>query len=180
MSSASPHRIDSPSLAFPHVDRAGRPEPQPSGGLDNSSAAADKKTSADQPAEPENLHRVDGSHQLGSDIPTPDWQPTAAEESRVDPSSPQQWLQCHAIDLIQKLQQWADDLDAREAQLNWRSAAQDRRERQFRPQQQDLVAEMAEQQRSVQRLQAEAESQARRLAFAESPHWHEGRAAFES
>lgn len=71
----------------------------------------------------------------------------------------------HASDLIDRLQGWAADLDAREAQLNARSSLQDHRERRFRLNQQDASTEIAEQQRSIERLREEVEAQARRLAF---------------
>lgn len=75
------------------------------------------------------------------------------------------WLGLQSTDLIRRLQHWSDELGAREAQLNVRASLQDNRERQFRLQQQDAAASLAEQQRSIERLRAELESQARRLAF---------------
>jgi hypothetical protein len=75
------------------------------------------------------------------------------------------WLELHAAELVDQLQAWASDLDAREAQLNARASLQDLRERQFRLQQQDLATELAEQRRSIERLRAETEAHARRLAF---------------
>lgn len=74
-------------------------------------------------------------------------------------------LNLHAIDLVDRLQSWAADLDAREAQLNSRTSLQDHRERQFRLAQQDAETELAEQQRAIERLRREVEAQARRIAF---------------
>ena len=76
-----------------------------------------------------------------------------------------EWLNLHASDLIRRLQAWSDQLDARESQLNARASMQDNRERQFRLQRQDAVADQAEQWRSIERSRAEIEAQARRLAF---------------
>jgi predicted DNA binding CopG/RHH family protein len=77
----------------------------------------------------------------------------------------EQWLRLHATDLIDHLQSWSADLDARESQINLRASMQDHRERQFRLLQQDASAEMAEQQRAIDRLRSEIQTQARRLAF---------------
>ena len=75
------------------------------------------------------------------------------------------WLGLQASDLIGRLQVWADELDAREARLNVQASLQDSRERQFRLRQQDSLADLAEQRRSIERLRIEMEAQARRLAF---------------
>ncbi|MGI9470720.1 MAG: hypothetical protein ACR2NZ_04240 [Rubripirellula sp.] len=77
----------------------------------------------------------------------------------------QDWLSLHATDLIERIQDWSETVDSREAILNARSAQQDRRERQFRIQQQDLACELSERKRSIERLRRELESQARRMAF---------------
>lgn len=74
------------------------------------------------------------------------------------------WLRLHAADLISRLQHWAADLDAREAQLNARTSIQEHRERRFRLRQQDISTEMAEQQRSIARLHRDLEAQVRRRA----------------
>jgi hypothetical protein len=80
-----------------------------------------------------------------------------------------QWLQLHADDLVERMQRWAADLDAREAQLNARASLQDHRERRARLEQQELANELAEQERSIERLRKELEAQARRLAFRDEP-----------
>ena len=74
-------------------------------------------------------------------------------------------LTCSLDVKVERLQAWATDLDAREAQLNARASLQDHRERRFRLRQQDTETELAEQRRSVGRLRQELEAQARRLAF---------------
>ena len=87
--------------------------------------------------------------------------------SDSDRDSRTDWLDLQAEDLIGRLQAWASELDAREAGLNARLAAQDHRERQFRMRQHDHATEMAEQQRVIERIRADLETRARRLAFAE-------------
>jgi hypothetical protein len=91
--------------------------------------------------------------------------PRRAERGGSPQQKRRQWLDLQAEDLIERLQQWAVDLDAREAQLNVQASLQDRRERQFRLRQQDAMAQLAEQQRSIARQQHEIECRARRLAF---------------
>jgi hypothetical protein len=75
------------------------------------------------------------------------------------------WLEFQAADLISRLQTWSDELDTREARLNVQASLQDSRERQFRLRQQDAIRDLTEQQRSMERLRSEIESQVRRLAF---------------
>ncbi len=78
----------------------------------------------------------------------------------------QQMLRLHAAALIQRLQAWANDLDAREANLNARAAIQEHGERSFRLKRQSFEIDMAEQERRIQRLKERIEQHARRLAFA--------------
>jgi hypothetical protein len=108
-------------------------------------------------------HRVDPPHAAipGEDAPSSSATSAPAESL----SKPHDWLRLHAGELVDRLQAWATDLDAREAQLNARTSLQDHRERRFRLQQQDAATELAEQQRSIERLRVEIETQARRLAF---------------
>ena len=73
-------------------------------------------------------------------------------------------LRLHTADLIAKLQAWGAELDAREARLNVRAAQQDLRERQFRFVRQSWLGELAEQRRSIERLQSEVQRQSH-LAF---------------
>jgi hypothetical protein len=91
--------------------------------------------------------------------------PSTDPASETDLASKEDWLRLHATDLLDRLQTWASDLDAREAQLNARLSVQDHRERRFRIHQHDVATELAEQQRSIERLRAENKAQARRLAF---------------
>ncbi|MDA8743622.1 hypothetical protein N9N28_03210 [Rubripirellula amarantea] len=81
--------------------------------------------------------------------------------------STQHLLALQSDDLIAHLQQWAADLDSREAQLNARTSLQEHRERQFRIERRDAEAELAEQQRLVERMRQSVQVQARRLAFRE-------------
>lgn len=78
------------------------------------------------------------------------------------------WLGLQAGDLISRLQRWADELDAREARLNVQASLQDSRERQFRLRQQDILADLTEQRRGIERVRSELDAQARRLAFREN------------
>ncbi len=77
----------------------------------------------------------------------------------------QVWLQLHAAELISRLQVWAEDLDAREAQLNARTAILEHRERQLRLHRQTVELELAEQKRSLEREIQQLRAAARRLAF---------------
>ncbi len=139
MSSVTPHRIDPPSTAVPS------PIGQNLVASESRKRVVTASATNVQPARPE--ARVCGSQANGG-IPIQD-----------------EWLRLHATDLIDRLRAWASDLDAREAQLNSRTSIQEHRERHFRLRQQDLATELAEQQRSIERLRQEIEAQARRLAF---------------
>ncbi len=102
--------------------------------------------------------RIDRAHASGS--------VESKSENREEPADePSAWLHLEAVDLIAKLQQWEAELDAREAQLNVRSAIEEHRERQFRVEQQSAIADLAEQSRAMERIEAELRSRARRLAF---------------
>ena len=85
--------------------------------------------------------------------------------SKSGNQDPQDWLQLHADDLIDRLRGWQQELDAREAQLNAREAQQEQRERNFRVQAQSEQAEFEEQSRSMERLKLKIEAEARRLIF---------------
>ncbi|TWU45635.1 hypothetical protein Q31b_08110 [Novipirellula aureliae] len=76
-----------------------------------------------------------------------------------------EWLSLHSDDLIERLQAWAADLDAREVQLNHRAAMQDQRERQFRMTQQGIAAELKEKQLAAEKRESELRRKARQLAF---------------
>ncbi len=97
---------------------------------------------------------------------------TAAEDANAedngvsdDSTGELAWFHRQTADLVDHLQAWSEDLDAREAQLNGRASSQDQRERQFRLQQSDAANELAEQQRAIERIRAEIQAQARRIAF---------------
>ncbi len=114
-------------------------------------------------------YRVDSAHEVAADgndaAAVSVKHPNAKLQSNVDTSPQEQWLGLQAADLIERLQAWESDLDAREAQLNARAALQEHRERQFRLEQQAATTDLAEQARASQRLHAELKAQARRLAF---------------
>ncbi len=155
------HRVD-----FPHPP--GRPR----------SEATDNAPHPGCPTEPGDLEPGDlepgdlesGDLESGDlDHPHPKQAGCDEPDSAAEFDSADDWLRLHATDLIDRLQSWASDLDARESQLNARASLQDHRERCFRLQQQDVATELAEQQRSIERLRQESEAQARRLAFADEP-----------
>ncbi len=102
---------------------------------------------------------------LRLDAPHPPPKHSASQLSEEPQAGPHLWLALHADDLIDRMQAWASKLDSRESQLNLYSALQDQRERQFRMKQQDILAQLSEQQRSVDRLRERMEAQARRLTF---------------
>ncbi|WP_146528413.1 hypothetical protein [Novipirellula artificiosorum] len=122
------------------------------------------------------LHRVDEAHATNptSFVGEPS-QPcqTAQPFQTAQPYQPDQpsaashqgWLHRHGEDLVQQLQRWAEDLDAREAQLNARAALQEHHERQFRVHKQATLTDLAEQTRAAEHAQSELRAQARRLAF---------------
>lgn len=143
MSAATPHRIDPPNASVPR--RVG----QNVAGLERRIRAATGS------------REVLVSNDLGAESNTR----SGPVREAGDIPSQDEWLRLHAIDLIGRLQDWSADLDSREAQLNSRTSIQEQRERSFRLRQQDLATELAEQQRSVERLRREIEAQARRLAF---------------
>lgn len=147
MSSATPHRIDppnsvTPQVGGPHVG-AGSALVATTNRVTHSAVAPDVETTGPPSPGPDSGHQETGEGVTG----------------RED------WLRLHACELVDRLQSWADDLDAREAKLNARSSLQDLRERRFRLEQQNAETELAEQQRSTDRLRREVEADARRLAF---------------
>ncbi|NNE01517.1 MAG: hypothetical protein HKN47_29750 [Pirellulaceae bacterium] len=83
----------------------------------------------------------------------------------AEPVGREAWLKLHATDLIRRLQTWATDLDAREADLNASFARQDLRERRFRLHQQEIEIQMAQHQQAANELQEQMQAHARRLAF---------------
>lgn len=139
MSSAFNHRIDPPEPVLPRVARR------------RSAHAVAGTDPARLPPE------LDG--ETANDDRFPADHPSDDSTGRSD------WLGLHAEELIDRLQTWSADLDARESQLNLRASMQDQHERQFRLRQQDLAADLAQQQRAVERLRGEIQAQARRLAF---------------
>lgn len=147
MSSATPHRIDPPSTAVPR--RVGQ----------NVAGSELLKGAVSASGEVHSWSDLVAPDRIGSGPAGPPGEIPIQDE----------WLRLHATDLIDRLRAWASDLDAREAQLNSRTSIQEHRERNFRLRQQDLSTELAEQQRSIERLRHEIEAQARRLAFQNDP-----------
>lgn len=155
MSSATPHRIDPPSTAVPRrISQPASGSPQPQKAAAGYGDGGEANFSSDLAA----------TSATGLDPKERSDQPASDRLERAIPDR-EGWLRLHATDLIDRLQSWASDLDAREAQLNSRTSIQEHRERRFRLRQQDLATELAEQQRSIDRLRLEIEAQARRLAF---------------
>ncbi|MGB7325702.1 MAG: hypothetical protein WBD31_12580 [Rubripirellula sp.] len=163
MSSQPSYRIDPASPGTSSPSRPRRRLAAPVGNATENPTSYGEKSDASPPGR---TFRVDRPHHprlAQSDSP-------GLPSTEFDPSdSNQDWLKLQATDLIDRLQAWAADLDAREAQLNVRASVQDHRERTFRMVQQDAVTELAEQKRAADRLRAELQSQARRIAFGECP-----------
>jgi uncharacterized membrane protein YccC len=80
------------------------------------------------------------------------------------------WLQLHATDLIDRLQQTAETLDAREARLHAQIALHERREREFRLWSDSQRQELAELRREAARLRDRLQAEARRLVMSERGH----------
>ena len=186
MSSATPHRIDPPSTEVPRPIGQNLVESESRKRVAIANAAVELATTQNlrsNPAEPLGRPMKTEPPALAAgpeatvDQPTrPEASAYGSQENAVSSAQPMggipiqdEWLRLHATDLIDRLRAWASDLDAREAQLNSRTSIQEHRERRFRLRQQDLATELAEQQRSIERLRHEIEAQARRLAFQNDP-----------
>lgn len=170
MSTARPHRVDPPSTAVPRrTEVSRRAGPHLADGERRSNGPDPQSDASRIPTAGGTSHRVDRSHAAQScDTASRDTvsrDTDSRDEAPIHVARRQDWLRLHGTDLVDRLQAWATDLDAREAQLNARSSLQDHRERRFRLHQQDVATELAEQQRSIGRLRNELEAQARRLAF---------------
>lgn len=76
-------------------------------------------------------------------------------------------LRLHATELIDRLQRWSCDLDARQSQLNLQSASQDQRERQFRLWSQARETELMQRLRAAEQQEKRLRESARRLALTE-------------
>ena len=118
-------------------------------------------------AEADSIQRIDGSHQPSSledadDLTSQSGTPTSTE---LTTEQRDHWLRLHASDLIDQLQRWSLDLDARQAQLNSASASHDLRERQIRIRQQAIDDGLQQQQLELDEITREVKAQARRLAF---------------
>lgn len=97
--------------------------------------------------------------------PLPADNPIDADEG--DFAASEALLRLHATELIDRLQEWSRDLDARQSQLNLQSASQDQRERQFRLWTQAREAELQERLRVAEERDKELRESAHRLALAE-------------
>jgi hypothetical protein len=84
-------------------------------------------------------------------------------------SEPLQLLEPHAAELIDRLQGWQAELDAREAQLNARVALFELQERQFRLWEQQQRAQATEKIRSATAANEELKNALRRQLIAEMP-----------
>lgn len=147
MSSASPHRIDPPSVVTPHMGG-------PYVATVTAPLARSKRLEQFGPTGDADLVARESRNLVVGDVPI----------SEVV-SGREEWLRLHAAELVDRLQTWADELDTREAKLNARSSIQDQRERRFRLEQQNAEIELSELRRSTERLRCEVETHARRLAF---------------
>jgi hypothetical protein len=97
----------------------------------------------------------------------------AIPEPLVDSTGPDSTgldlLSCHAEDLVDRLQHWQAELDAREAQLNARDALFDLQVRQFRLWEQQQRAQAAETVRAATSSNEELKQALRRRIIAETP-----------
>lgn len=92
----------------------------------------------------------------------------AVDETReAEMAARESLLRLHAADLIERLQVWSSDLDARESQINSRAALQDHRERQFRLWAQSRRADLEDSIRAAEERAEELCEAARRLTLAE-------------
>lgn len=101
----------------------------------------------------------------------PSYEQFSAAESikeSVD-SGPLHLLDAHAAELIDRLQDWQAELDAREAQLNARVALLELQERQFRLWEQQQRAQASEKVRSTTAANEELKNALRRRLIAEMP-----------
>lgn len=108
-----------------------------------------------------------GTPQPGEPIPSPESGAEEPDSGEADFAACESLLKLHAADLIERLQAWARDLDARESQINMRSALQDHRERQFRLWAQSHRADLEESVRAHEQRDKDLRDSARRLAILE-------------
>ena len=96
-------------------------------------------------------HRVDAAHE---------------DHAPRDPKRelPEALLLEHARELVERLQQWSDDLDRREAELHAKMALLEHQQRHQRLQSQSLATERNEQDRAIQRQRQELAETLRRGA----------------
>lgn len=79
-------------------------------------------------------------------------------------SGPEQWLDLHAIDLIDRLTEWSDELSVREANLNAREASWERQARRLRMQFQETQWELDQLAASLNQERLDLIEQHQRLA----------------
>jgi hypothetical protein len=167
MPAPTPHRIDPPSDALPSRVAPAAAAPITVGAarcqesVEQPLAGRSPAWATDGPGGGDGSLHPGGPQTSSSPLPATDRDSAEADEF----AGHHDWLRLHAAELLDRLQYWASDLDAREARLNARLSVQDYRERRFRLLQQDVAAQLAEQQRSSERLREENLAQARRLAF---------------
>ena len=116
----------------------------------------------------EEFRRIDAQHSAdennsGESTESQAHDAQAAKPLGAELHNREAWLKFHASDLILRLQDWATDLDVREANLNAAYARQDLRERQFRLYQQDVEAQIAKHQRAARALREQISAHSRRL-----------------
>ncbi len=91
--------------------------------------------------------------------------PTEKASDASDNGERDHWLRLHAVELISRLQAWADELEARERRLDARSAQQAHQESQLRRSQLTAESEIARQKESLERLRMQLRAHAQRMSF---------------
>jgi len=118
------------------------------------------------------MHRFDAPHH-GTAEPVERQEPVSGPAPpypelvlEIDPASIRA---AHADDLVEFLQSWSEELDARSARLHADMATHERRERAFRLWMQNRRIELEVQLAEYQHSQARAEAAARRFAIETKP-----------
>jgi len=92
---------------------------------------------------------------------------TIADFESEDASLADELLSLHAGQIIQQLQQWSAELDAREAELNARAAILANQERRIRTRLRSQRADLEERLRATKRKETELADRLHRIAVAE-------------
>jgi hypothetical protein len=171
MSNSTPHRIDPPCPGLSRAAFHARAGGASANGGGTSRDVIDRQPdTANSPPYQKPRRRIDQAHpQAVNDFASsePDV-PSTVQKVEQEPApidEQESWLRLHAVDLIQKLRQWALDLDARETQLSARTSLQALHERQFRLQRQDSPSPARDGESRLERRFREITRQLRRRVY---------------